>query len=101
MPSSAIRIPSSLNQFLVLSKLALTQAIHFSIVTVLKISNTGAELGLATPLTTTASVSFFWTRIVFIYISILVSVILAFSHEKDDIKHIFKIYCLYAVSTLM
>ncbi len=48
---------------------ALTQAINFSSLTALKIFNAinaGAELGLATTLTTAASVSFFFTRIVFI-----------------------------------
>ncbi len=47
----------------------LTQAINFSSLTALKIFNavnTGAELVLATSLTTAASVSFFLTRITFI-----------------------------------
>ncbi len=38
---------------------ALTHAIDFSNLTVLKIFNAGAGLGLATPLTTAACVSFF------------------------------------------
>ncbi len=43
---------------------ALTHAINFSSLTVLKIFNAGARPGLATPLTTAAYVSFFLTKIV-------------------------------------
>ncbi len=48
--------------FCVAVKVALTQAIHFSSLTALRIYitiNAGAELALTTPLTTAASVSFF------------------------------------------
>ncbi len=48
---------------------SLKQAINFSILTVLKILNSvnaGVDLGLATPLTTATTVSFFLTRIALI-----------------------------------
>ncbi len=58
-------------QFNAIKITTLRQVIHFSNWMAIKIFNavnTGAELGLATPLTTAASVSFFLTRIEFISI---------------------------------
>ncbi len=53
-------VPAILSAILVVSKLALTEAIHFFffVLKIFNAINAGAELGLATPLTTAISVTF-------------------------------------------